>query len=472
MSGSSFFDFYERNKKRPESAKPPDREPVSVSELTRQIDRAIKSTLPPVVLVRGEISNYKHHAVSGNVYFTLKDADACIDCVMFKSERASLKFEPRDGMELIATGRVAIYAQRGRYQLYVSQLQPLGIGSLELAFKQLHAKLLAEGLFDADRKRPIPKYPIRIALLTSTETAALQDMLKVLRRFEFLKLCIYHVPVQGDGAAEKIAAGIESLNRRRDVEVILLARGGGSLEDLWEFNEECVARAIVASRIPVVTGIGHEIDVSIADLVADYHAHTPTEAAQVVTAHWRQAGQFLDSSAVRLAQTLRRLVETSRHRLNSIERHEIFRRPMDRINTLRQLLDDQQRELVLQLQGMLARNREKLDRLAMRLADRHPRHRLQLENQRLESAKSRLAASMRYEFDRRRQKIEALGGHLSAIAPEQVLRRGYSITRIKKTGKIIRAADNVRAGDRLMTQLSDGEIESTVADAKQPELFE
>jgi exodeoxyribonuclease VII large subunit len=474
MSGKSFFDFYDRAK--PTAAIAPAAldagKAVSVTELTRQIDRAIKGSLPPAVLVRGEISNYKHHSASGNAYFTLKDADACIDCVMFSSERTNLKFDPGDGMELLATGRVAVYAQRGKYQLYVSQLQPLGVGSLEAAFKKLHAKLLAEGLFAAERKRPIPKYPLRIALLTSTETAALQDMLKVFQRFSFLQISVYHAPVQGSGAAEKIARAILQLNRRRDIELILLGRGGGSLEDLWAFNEESIARAIAGSRIPIITGIGHEIDVSIADLIADYHAHTPTEAAQVATAQWRQAAHLLGELAGRITQTLRRTIENSRHRLHSIERHEAFRRPADRLNTLRQLLDEHQRHLSLQMQRMLARNRQRLDVLGLREAEKHPRHRLQLENQRIVNLGARLSISVGRDFQARKQKLDALSGHLTALGPEQILRRGYSITRLKKGGQIVRAAEQVRVGMRLITELSAGKIESIAADDKQAELFE
>ena len=474
MSGKSFFDFYDRSKSRasPAPTVADAGKAVSVSELTRQIDRAIKGTLAPAVLVRGEISNYKHHSASGNAYFTLKDADACIDCVMFSSERANLKFDPGDGMELLATGRVAVYAQRGKYQLYVSQLQPLGVGSLELAFKKLHAKLLAEGLFSAERKKPIPKYPLRIALLTSTETAALQDMLKVFQRFPFLHLSVYHAPVQGSGAAEKIAHAIGQLNRRRDIELILLGRGGGSLEDLWAFNEETVARAMTLSRIPIITGIGHEIDVSIADLIADYHAHTPTEAAQVATTQWRQADRLLGELAGRMTQTLRRTIENSRHRLHSIERHEAFRRPSDRLNTLRQLLDEHQRHLTLQTQGLLARNRQRLDVLTLRGAEKHPRHRLQLENQRIVNLRARLNIAVSRDVQARKQKLDALSAHLSALGPEQILRRGYSITRLKKGGQIVRVADQVRPGARLITQLSDGQIESVAADGKQAELFE
>ena len=253
---------------------------ISVSQLTAVIDRAIKAGVPGSVLVKGEVSNFKAHAASGHLYFTLKDATACINCVMWKSDAARVKFRPTDGMELLTGGRVAVYAEQGKYQLYVTSLRPIGQGALELALRQLRARLEAEGLFAAARKKPLPPYPLNIALVTSRQTAALQDMLKVLRRFPWLRLSLFHAPVQGDGAGERIADAIAQLNASRDrpTDVLLLARGGGSLEDLWAFNEEVVARAIAASRIPVVTGIGHEIDVSIADLVADHHAHTPTEA--------------------------------------------------------------------------------------------------------------------------------------------------------------------------------------------------
>ena len=266
---------------------------MTVSQLTAQIDRVLQKGLPSTVLVRGEVSNCNLHRGSGHLYFTMKDEGACIDCVMWRSDAAKLKFTVTQGMEFIASGGIKVYADRGKYQLYATSLQPVGAGTLDLAFKQLHAKLLAEGLFEASRRKPIPKFPTRITIVTSRQTAALQDVLKVLRRFTWLELCVYHVPVQGDGSGAKIADAIAHLNRvhksLHKCDVMLLVRGGGSLEDLWAFNEEVVARAMAASRIPIVTGIGHEVDTSIADLIADHHAHTPTEAAQVITAQWRIA---------------------------------------------------------------------------------------------------------------------------------------------------------------------------------------
>lgn len=526
---ANFWDFQERLNKRPAGgggvAEVPTPaaggEPLTVSQLTAQIERALKDCLPPAVLVKGELSNFSFHRPSGHAYFTLKDATACIDCVMFKGDFARLKFQPEDGLETLASGRVGVYAQRGKYQLYVSRLEPLGQGALELAFRQLCAKLQAEGLFEPERKRPLPPYPQRIALLTSTQTAALQDMLKVLRRFPWIKLYVYNVPVQGDGSAEKIAAALADLSRSANriggVDLILLGRGGGSLEDLWEFNEEILARAIVASRIPVITGIGHEVDVSVADLVADYHAHTPTEAAQVAMAQWRTARDELDACALRLRREMHSRLQEARQRLLAIERHETFRRPLDRINAARQLLDDRHRVLCLaisnrirqiqsrlhQLSGKLDQYRpatllmrlrdrlaqrqqdlirvtamrlrlgeERLARLTARLRERHPRHAIRLGRQRLEGLSRQLHRAMSETHRRRRQQLEALSAQLNALGPEQVLKRGYTITLLKKGNVVVKSANQVRPGDRLLTRFADGTAESVVEDQRQLKLFE
>jgi len=496
-------------------------QPLTVSQLTGMIDGALRATLPATVLVKGEVSNFKRNDSSGHVYFTLKDARACIDCVMFKTEAAALRFAVNDGLELLAEGRVAVYPQRGRYQLYVDALQPLGKGALELAFQQLRAKLEAEGLFAEGRKRPLPDYPARIVIITGTQTAALQDVFKVLRRFPWLRLFVYPVTVQGKGAAQEIAAALAHVNRRADsiggVDLILLARGGGSLEDLWAFNEEIVARAVAASRLPVVTGIGHEIDTSIADLVADYHAHTPTEAAQVIARNWRTAGEALDAAAARLGRELRNALSDAHHRLAAVERHEAFRRPLDRVNGLRQLLDDRQRNLGLHVWArhrtaqwrvgelenrlaqvgpafLLARFRARLgeaerelvhgatqrllrakDHVA-KLDTRHvrldPRHRIDQLRERLDGFEARLCCGMDILQQRRRQKVESLARFLRAVGPEEVLRRGYSITFRKKGGAVIRSAAEVRPGDKLLTRFADGEIESRASDPNQPGLFD
>ena len=491
MAGEGFFDFRERvtarnGRKSPAS---PQGQPtastvrgphldaaLTVSQLTAQIERALKAGFPGTVYVRGEVSNLNLHRSSGHLYFTLKDPAACIDCVMFRSEAAKLKFIPTDGIELLVGGRVAVYGQRGRYQLYATSLYPLGRGELELAFQQLCEKLKMEGLFEAERKKPLPRYPTRIALVTSRSTAALQDMLKVLRRFTWVKLYLYHVPVQGDGSAEMIADALQHLGAGSDsvggVDLIVLSRGGGSLEDLWEFNEEIVARAIAASRIPVVTGIGHEVDVSIADLVADYHAHTPTEAAQVVTAHWKAVADAIDQAGARLRRGALFAVQDSRQRLSGIERHEFFRRPTHRIDQLRQFLDDRQRSFQLAVGEQLRAATARVARFEALLIECHPRHIIDLKRQKLQAVTSRLALGMRHELGQREQRIEALQRHLEAVSPQAVLNRGYTITTRKKDGVPLRAAHDARVGERLLTRFADGTVESTVEDQRQLPLFE
>jgi exodeoxyribonuclease VII large subunit len=296
-------------------------------------------------------------------------------------------------------------------------------------------------------------------------------MLKVLNRFGWLKKILFHVPVQGAGAADKIAAALHDVNRRKDIEVILLGRGGGSLEDLWAFNEESVARAIAASRIPIVTGIGHEVDVSIADLVADHHAHTPTEAAQTITAKWRNVRDLLDTYGVRLRRGLRQSVQDLRHRLTAIEKHEIFRRPTDRIQALRQILDDRGRALVAAVSDSLHRRRSEMADLQQRYAQRHPRHVIALRRAALDADETSLQKAMRSDLSRRVLRLDAIEKHLRAVGPQEILRRGYSITTRKKDGSLIRSAAQAPPGERLITQFADGAVESTVEDLRQPKLF-
>jgi exodeoxyribonuclease VII large subunit len=377
-------------------------------------------------------------------------------------------------MELLASGQVGVYPQRGRYQLYVRTLSPLGQGALELAFQQLRKKLEGEGLFAAERKKAIPLYPQRIAIVTGAQAAALHDVLKVLRRFAWLRLMIYAVPVQGDGAAPKIAEALRHLNQRQGdvggVDVILLGRGGGSLEDLWAFNEEVVARAVAASSIPIVTGVGHEVDVSIADLVADYHAHTPTEAAQVISARWRNGADAIETSTTRLRRGLRTIAQHAGQRLANITRHEFFRRPLDRINTLRQLLDDRQRAMRSAMKDRIFGLNRELGEMAQTLAEHSPTVRVRLARQQLTGIEERLTYVTRIGNRRRLQQLDALERELNAVSPDAVLRRGYSMTTLKN-GAVVRSVKQVTGGEKLVTRLVDGTIESTADDPKQPKLF-
>lgn len=537
MSGTNFFDFREKVTARRGNApsapvtgapqvppKPagPSREVLSVSQLTHIIEYALQTGVPPTVHVHGEVSNVNLHGSSGHLYFTLKDENSCVDCVMWKSDRARMKFDLLDGHEVLATGGIQVYPVKGKYQLYVRRIEPMGKGALELAFRQLCDKLEKEGLFAPERKKPLPAFPLRIAMVTSRNTAALQDILKVFRRFAFLKLMLFDVPVQGDGAAERIASALRALSRRAErhpafIDVIVLARGGGSLEDLWEFNEEIVARAIVASRVPVVTGIGHEIDTSIADLVADHHAHTPTEAAQVITANWRTAAESLDAARLRLRRGARNLVQEARQRLELAAREGFFRRPTDRINHLRQQLDDRERSLQLAMghrarllrrriealddrlrlrqphaliarlrarlvaldrrlvrgtESIVRRGGEDVSRLASLLIECHPQHEIALSRQRLGQLERRVALAMSSALKRQTMRVEALAAELQAVSPTAVLKRGYSITTLKRGGAVVRSTSDVKSGARIITRVTDGEIESVVDDKNQPRLFE
>jgi exodeoxyribonuclease VII large subunit len=474
---SNFFDFREQMIK-PQAAAQMAVDggaAISVSQLTARIDSAIRGGVAGNVVVKGEVSRPNYHRSSGHLYFTLKDAGACIDAVMWKSDVSRLKFDVENGLELLATGKVQVYAQQGKYQLYVSRLAPAGAGALELALKQMRAKLEAEGLFAAERKKPLPMYPARIAIVTSQSTAALQDIRKVLARMPFLKLFLYHVPVQGDGAGKKIAEAIAHLNRARQdidgVDLIILARGGGSLEDLWQFNEECVARAMAASSLPIITGIGHEIDTSIADLVADYHAHTPTEAASVAVRNWLRAAELISAGSMRLGNAVRTVLSDAKQQLSGIERHEVFRRPTYRIESLKQFVDDRERALDGLMADRLRASTVRIERLRTRLAGYHPRHRLALNGQRLTDAKRRLGLALSGHLQKRTLHLNAMEAQLRAISPAEVLRRGYSITMIKKSGAIVRSSTEIVGGEKLVTRLGSGEVESIAQDPRQGDLF-
>ena len=470
--------------------------PLSVSAVTKLVERAIRTTVPASVAVRGEVSNFNHNRASGHAYFTLKDADAVLGCVMFKGDFDRVTFAPANGMELVAVGGVRVYAAQGRHQLYVQQLHPLGQGALEVAFQKLRAKLEAEGLFAADRKRPIPRYPARIVLVTSRQTAALQDMLKVLRRFPWVRLTLCHVPVQGEGSGPTIAKALAGVNARIDAvggaDLILLGRGGGSLEDLFGFNDESLARAIAASALPVVTGIGHEVDVSIADLVADHHAHTPTEAATVATAGWRTAADDVAALSARLTRHLDGHLRDARRRLDAARRHEFLRRPTDLVDDRRQRLDDRGRSLQLAAQAVLRRRLASLHAASDRLARQTPAARFARAAERLSQLQQRLAVAVRSEvrrgsavvastadrlgraaalyLQRRVDRVASLSVHLEVLSPQRTLERGYTVTR-RASGPVVRSAADLREPDRIVTRFADGEVTSAVEDAGKPKLF-
>ena len=312
---------------------------LSISELTQQVKVLLEEAFPSV-WASGEISNYKR-ASSGHLYLTLKDAEAQLPAVMWRTGASRLRFDLHDGLEVIVRGHIEVYPPHGKYQFIIEELQPKGLGALELAFRQLQEKLSKLGYFDPRRKKPLPRFPRRLALVTSPTGAAIRDMLQVLvQRWSAVEVWVCPVPVQGEGAAEKIAAAIRFLNRLGGIDVMIVGRGGGSLEDLWAFNEEAVARAIFESAIPVISAVGHEVDVTIADLVADFRALTPTHAATHVVPSSEELLSGVRDLENKLHDSMRRRLEQTRRCLDDLAGLRIFRLPLERVHEEEQQLDD------------------------------------------------------------------------------------------------------------------------------------
>ena len=388
---------------------------ISVTELVTALKEVVEGSLPPIC-VEAEISNCKRSA-AGHIYLTLKDERSEIGAVIWKGTAAGLRFVPKDGLQVLATGSLQVYVARGTCQFIISRLQPRGVGELELAFRQLKERLQAEGLFDSSRKRPLPRIPRRIALITSPTSAAVRDMIQVMtRRWPAVNILILPVPVQGEGAAAEIARALRAVARIADVDVVITGRGGGSLEDLWPFNEEIVARAIAACPIPVISAVGHEIDVSISDLVADCRALTPSEAGELVVPSIVEIRQDLKQTLSRMQRALTGRVDRLRLRLASIESRSAFRRPMSLVDERRQRLDD----------------------LASR-ADR----------------------AIRLQTERLHQKLAATAAALDALSPLKVLSRGYSLT-MKSDGQLLQSVVDTAAGQPIVTRIADGLLHSHV----------
>lgn len=339
---------------------------LTVSALTAEIKALLEDGLPPVWLT-GEISNFKHHT-SGHFYFSLKDSEAQIPCVMWAGRNRYLRFAPRDGMQVIIQGKVTVYEKRGYYQLEVWTMQPAGVGALQLAFERLKLRLHGEGLFEADHKVELPAFPQRVGIVTSPTGAALRDLVSVLRRrWPPIEIILRPVRVQGEGAAEEIALALQEFNAYGDVEVIIVGRGGGSLEDLWPFNEEIVARAIYASELPVVSAVGHEIDFSISDFVADLRAPTPSAAAELVVPDADEVSRHLWQQLQRGHFALQRQLQAQRERLRRIAASYGLRRPVDLIHQRSQELDESHRQMLRSFELLLERRRRDLETAYQRL---------------------------------------------------------------------------------------------------------
>ena len=394
----------------------PEHGPWTVSELTLYIKDLLE--LDPElgdVRVRGEISNLTR-AASGHLYFTLKDAEAAISCVMWRSDAARLAWQPEHGAAALALGRISVYPPRGSYQLYVEELQPAGLGDLHARFEELREQLRVEGLFEPERKRPLPEFPRVVGVVTSPQAAALRDVLTVLqRRYPLIQVLLAPTMVQGDQAPAQIVDALQALDARDDVELILLVRGGGSLEDLWAFNDERVARAIVACRHPVMSGVGHETDFTIADFVADLRAPTPSAAAELAVPDRAELQQQLIAARDLLS--------------GSVER---------RLDQMRQMLQANQRSL-------------------QRLS---PQARVDVHRQQADDLLRRASRALAYTLSLRRSHLAALQARLAALSPQATLERGYAIVRLADSGDVVRSTSQVRAGDALAIRVQDGEFDA------------
>ena len=438
----------------------------TVSQITAAVKDALEKELPSRLLVAGEISDWKVHH-SGHCYFILKDKKAQLPCAMWASKFKNVKFEPENGMAVLAGGYIDVYPPQGKYQLYVDKLQPQGIGALQLAFEQMVKRLEAEGLFKPEHKKPIPSYPMRIAMITSETGAAVHDIAdSIYNRWPCAKLFLYPAAVQGEGAAEQIAKAIRTINKRNSelkIDVLIVGRGGGSLEDLWAFNEEVTARAIFASSIPVISAVGHEVDVTIADLVADARASTPTKAGVIAVPQMSEVLERIDNARHRLDSKLRTKLELAGQNLETILASAVFRNPHWVVNVSAQRIDELSMRLIDCARGFFKFLYERLQAALEAIARIEPAKVLAHKMVRLNDVQNSADSALTKVIAERKIRLTAAENRLKALNPRSVLGRGYSITTNKKTGKVIIKKDDVQVGDTMVTELADRNfIESQV----------
>jgi exodeoxyribonuclease VII large subunit len=438
----------------------------TVSEITRIVREVLEGRIGEV-WVEGEISNYRKQS-SGHHYFTLKDDRSQIPCVMFaRSYGAQTRIALSDGMQVQVYGQVSVYEARGQYQLIVQLLQPRGQGLLQAKFEALKRKLQGEGLFEMDHKRPIPKFPRRVALVTSPTGAAVQDMLNILRRRSpWLRILICPVRVQGDGAAAEISEMIDFLSLRADelkIDLMIVGRGGGSLEDLWEFNEERVARSIYESRIPVVSAVGHEIDFTIADFVADLRAPTPSAAAELVGPDVVALRGDLVSRRSALDRLIRQALEIRQLQVRRLSERPYFREPRRLIVERQQLVDQLEMRLSEIWKSAVQQRRSRIERILTFLSAFRPERWLQAKRGELAGLEGRLRRNASSRLDSCKSRVAELSNFLRLLGPRQTLERGYSIT-LDNQLRVVRSAQTLKAGDLILTKLAEGEVSSTVED--------
>ena len=442
-----------------------ERRVYTVSELTAGIKGTLEGAFP-AVWVEGEISNLRVPS-SGHAYFTLKDEGAQLSAVLFRGRGRRVRFEPEDGMHVLAFGGLDVYAARGQYQLVVELMEPQGLGALQLAFEQLKRKLEAEGLFDDGRKRKLPVYPRVIGIVTSPTGAAIRDMLNIIgRRFGDLRILIAPVRVQGEGAPAEIVQALVNLQEMAELDVIVVGRGGGSIEDLWAFNDETVARAIVACRVPVISAVGHETDFTIADFVADLRAPTPSGAAELVVREKLAVIERLVDLYARLKQAMTADVTVQRERLQFLARRRVLTDPARALRDLYRRLDDLQGRLRLGLRAGQRQIRHRLALLAQALSARNPAARISADAALLGQLRGRLVSGAAHGVQASRARFATSVGRLESLSPLAVLSRGYSVTRLP-SGALVRSAAQARSGDLLEILLHEGALGARVTEVRE-----
>jgi len=438
---------------------------LTVSELTQEIKDILELKFPDI-WVEGEISNLRVPP-SGHVYFTLKDDFSQIRAVLFRLQARTLRFSPEDGLQVICRGRVSLYEKRGEYQLILEDMEPKGIGALQLAFLQLKERLEKEGLFDASHKKPIPIVPQKIGMITSPTGAVIRDMLQIIeRRFENIPILLYPVRVQGEGASLEMARAIEYFNERMEVDVIIVGRGGGSLEDLWAFNEEVMARAIYRSKIPIISAVGHETDYTISDFVADLRAPTPSAAAELVVKDKRELKNRIHYFENRLETQILQILLENRTDLSHLTK--MLRDPRKKLEEFFLKIDDLVNRFLFIASWSLKRKREHYLHLWESLSFRNPDQEMRNLRWVISETRKRLEQNIRHALEIKNQKVRGALGKLDTLSPLAILQRGYSIARKVPSMQILRDVAQVKEGDKVEVKLYEGTLLCGVEKTEKP----
>ncbi len=439
----------------------------TVSQLTREVKGLLEHEVG-AVWVGGEISNWRV-SPAGHAYFTLKDEGAQLSAVMFKGSLRRLKMDPESGLDVVVHGRITVYEQRGQYQIICDNLQPQGVGALQLAFDKLKKKLADEGLFEEAHKKALPMLPMRIGVVTSPTGAAIRDMLNVIdRRFANVNVVLYPARVQGDEAPPEIVHGIRTLDER-GVDVIIIGRGGGSLEDLWAFNDERVVRAVYSCATPIVSAVGHEIDFSLSDFAADVRAPTPSAAAELVVQERAVLADRVARGRQRMATALTRRIESLRGRMNVVGAASVLRRPTVLVEQARQRLDDARERVEAAVTDQAAVARIRVDQSARALVLLSPKVRIERTSERLRALARRIEHAGAHQAERKRARMESLGAKLHGLSPLGILERGYAVAWTMPGHELVRDGHALAPGDKVSLRFGKGAAEATIDRVKDHE---